>query len=65
MSENSLIVHHTPQSPALTKVSTALRISERLLPSTTLTEQDWAWWHSLDDLCKKILTAHIYHWDKI
>lgn len=42
MSENSLIAHHTPQSPALTKVSTALRISERLLPSTTLTEQDWA-----------------------
>lgn len=64
MSEHSLIVHSTPKTPALSKVSTALRLSERLLPSTP-TEQDWAWWHSLDDVWKNIFTAHIYHWDKV
>lgn len=26
----------------------------------TLSEADWAWWHGLDDMWKKIFTAHIY-----
>lgn len=32
--------------------------------SSTLHQTDWAWWQQLDDLWKKIFTAHIYHEDK-
>lgn len=65
MTDHSLIISHNTQSPALTKLSRALNITERLLPKETLTEQDWAWWHGLDDIWKKIFTAYIYHWNKI
>ncbi len=34
-------------------------------PSAALTKQDWAWWDSLDNLWKKIFTAHIYYKHKI
>lgn len=33
--------------------------------SATFTKQDWAWWDSLDNLWKKIFTAHIYYKHKI
>lgn len=46
-------------SSSLSKVRTALAITNKLLPDHAPTPEDWAWWHGLGETWKKIFADHV------